>query len=172
MEEAMPRRTLAERLERAARRKARAEQEAAKLKLMQRKERTRRLIEIGGLAAKAGIDGLSTAALYDRFLVIADEAKDRNAVLLWERTGGRHFHHEEEDRVVAVARFGGKLPKQVSDQLRALGFHWNRLLVQWEGKVDFDGAKAFVEGQGGEIRLVPAKPDSGTVPRRSPPAPR
>ena len=72
----MPKLTLAERLQRAAERKARAEQEQARLKIMQRKERTRRLIELGGLAVKAGIDGLSTAALYDRFLAIAAEAKD------------------------------------------------------------------------------------------------
>jgi hypothetical protein len=150
----MPKRTLADRLAIAARRKARAEQEQAKLKLMQRKERTRRLIEIGGLAVKAGIDGLSAAALYDRFLRIADEASDPKAVALWERSGGRHFHQEDDTRVVAVAKFAGKILPDLTSQLRELGFHWNRLLIQWEGKVEWDEAKAFVEGKGGKIRQV------------------
>jgi len=72
----MPKLTLAERLQKADARKARAEQEAARLKLMQRKERTRHLIEVGGLLVKAGIDKLPSAALYDRFLRIAAEAED------------------------------------------------------------------------------------------------
>lgn len=84
----MPKLTLAERLERAAARKARAEQEAARLKLMQHKERTRHLIEVGGLAVKAGIDELPPAALYDRFLAIAAEASD-NHKLAWERARPR-----------------------------------------------------------------------------------
>ena len=70
----MPKLTLAQRLEKAAARKAKVEQEEARLKLQQRKERTRRLIEIGGLAVKAGIDDLPAAALYDRFLAIAADA--------------------------------------------------------------------------------------------------
>ena len=166
----MPKRTLAERLALAAQRKARAEQQQAKLKLMQRKERTRRLIEIGGLAAKAGIDGLSAAALYDRFLEIAAGAKDPKAVAVWERSGGRYFHQEEgeDSRVVAVAKFAGKIPPDLTAQLRELGFHWNRLLIQWEGKVEWDGARTFVESEGGTISMV----NGGLTPSPSTPKPR
>jgi hypothetical protein len=110
----MPKLTLAERLERAAARKARAEQEAARLKLMQRKERTRHLIEVGGLAVKAGIDELPPAALYDRFLIIAAEASDKKAVASWERAGSRHFQAEEDTRVVAVAKFPGKIEPELA----------------------------------------------------------
>lgn len=150
----MPKLTLAERLQRAAERKARAEQEQARLKIMQRKERTRRLIELGGLAVKAGIDGLSTAALYDRFLAIAAEAKDPAAVAHWERAGSRHFQKEEDAKVVAVARFVGTIETELAASLRAVGFRWNRLLHQWEGKVNFAEAKALVEGMGGVIEEV------------------
>jgi Conjugal transfer protein TraD len=168
----MPKRTLAERLERAAQKKAQAEQEQAKLMLMQRKERTRRLIEIGGLAAKAGIDGLSTAALYDRFLRIAEEAADPNAVTLWERAGGRHFHREQgdESRVVAIAKFPSKLPPDLTAQLRELGFKWNRFLVHWEGQVEWEDAKVLVEGKGGTIAKVNGAVPSPVLPGEPTPA--
>jgi hypothetical protein len=152
----MPKLTLAERLERAAGRKARAEQEAARLKLIQKKQRTRRLIEIGGLAVKAGIDELPAAALYDRFLRIADEAKDAKAVTQWERAGSRHFQAEEDTRVVAVARFAAKIEPEVAASLRSIGFRWNRFLKQWEGNVDYDEAAKMVKSQGGSISKLEA----------------
>jgi hypothetical protein len=150
----MPKLTLAERLVRADARKARAEQEAARLKLMQRKERTRHLIEIGGLAVKAGIDELPPSALYDRFLTIAAEASDKKAVASWERAGSRHFQAEEDIRVVAVAKFTSKIEPELAASLRSIGFRWNRYLKQWEGKVEYAEAAPLVRGQGGKIEKV------------------
>jgi|GEM_PF-1316311 len=156
--DAMPKLTLAERLQKADARKARAEQEAARLKLMQRKERTRHLIEVGGLLVKAGIDQLPPAALYDRFLRIAAEAKDDSkAVAAWERAGGKHFQKEADTRVVAIARFGTKIDQELAATLRSYGFRWNRFLKQWEGKVDFEEARDTVEGIGGTIKKVEEK---------------
>jgi len=153
----MPKLTLAERLEKAAARKARAEQEASRLKLMQRKERTRHLIEVGGLLVKAGIDKLPPAALYDRFLRIAAEAEDPKSVTAWERAGSKHFQKEADTRVVAIARFGSKIDTELAATLRDLGFRYNRFLKQWEGKVDFANAKSVVEGMGGAIKKVEEK---------------
>ena len=147
----MPKLTLAQRLERAAARKAKAEQEAARLKLIQKKERTRRLIELGGLAVKAGIDDLPPAALYACFLRIATHAKEPGTLACWEREGGRYFQAEEDARVVAIARFVAKIEPELAATLRALGFRWNRFLKQWEGKVDYASAEAVVTSQGGSI---------------------
>jgi hypothetical protein len=153
-ENVMPKLTLAERLERASARKAKAEQEAARLKTIQRKERTRRLIEIGGLAVKAGIDALPSTALYDRFVRIAAEAKDAKAVAQWERAGAQHFQVEADNRVVAVATYADKIEPEVAASLRGIGFRWNRFLKQWEGNVEFDEAKALVEETGGTISKI------------------
>ena len=147
----MPKLTLAQRFERAEARRAKAEQEAARLKLIQKKERTRRLIELGGLAVKAGIDELPAAALYACFMRIAADAKDSDTLSRWEREGGRHFQVEEDARLVAIARFPDKIEPEVAASLRAIGFRWNRYLKQWEGKVDFAEAKAIVTSQRGTI---------------------
>lgn len=150
----MPKLTLAQRLEKAEARKAKAEQDAARLKIQQRKERSRRLIALGGLAVKAGIDELPAAALYACFLKIAEGAKDADTVTRWEREGGRHFQAEEDARVVAIARFSTKIEPELAASLRGIGFRWNRFLKQWEGKVLLAEAESLVTSQGGTIEEV------------------
>jgi len=69
---------------------------------VQRRERTRHLIELGGLVAKAGLVDLSQddrAALYGAFLELADRLKASDgaaAKQLWRRRGQRAFAAETE----------------------------------------------------------------------------
>jgi hypothetical protein len=70
--------------------------------VVQRRERTHQLIELGGLVAKAGLVDLTQddrAALYGAFLELADrlQAPDGDgAKLLWRRRGQRAFASEAE----------------------------------------------------------------------------
>lgn len=67
---------------------------------MKRRERTRHLIEVGGLVAKAGLIELTDddrAVLYGALLTIADRlgGEDRpQALALWRRRGRRAFENE------------------------------------------------------------------------------
>lgn len=69
---------------------------------MQRRERTRQLIELGGLVHKAGLVELADddrAVLLGAFLAVADRLKgeDRErALLLWRRRGRRAFGQDAE----------------------------------------------------------------------------
>lgn len=70
---------------------------------MKRRERTRHLIELGGLVIKAGLVDLTDddrATLYGAFLSIAarlqSEERD-NALALWKRRGKRAFEAEQMD---------------------------------------------------------------------------
>jgi hypothetical protein len=69
---------------------------------VQRRERTRQLIERGGLVAKAGLVDLTQddrAALYGAFLEVADRlkaTKGDNVRLLWRSRGQRAFATEAE----------------------------------------------------------------------------
>ena len=156
----MAKTTLADKLAKVAQRKAKAEQEEARLKDRQRAERTRQLIELGGLIAKAGIDGLPPGALYACFLRIAEEAKDKSKVAVWEREGSPHFRADGDAREIAIARFPSKVETGLAASLRNLGFRWNRLLGQWEGNVSFEDAEKAVTSAGGTI----SKPAPGTSP--------
>ena len=147
----MAKSTLADQLAKVAERKAKAEQDEARLKERQRAERTRQLIELGGLVAKAGIDGLPPSALYACFLRIAEDARDAGNVAAWERDGARHFQQETDAREIAIARFSGKVETDLAMSLRTLGFRWNRLLGQWEGNVRYAEAEKAVTAAGGTI---------------------
>lgn len=65
-----------------------------------RRERTRQLIELGGLVAKAGLVDLTDddrATLYGSFLAIADRLRSEergNALVVWQRKGKRAFKAE------------------------------------------------------------------------------
>ncbi len=65
-----------------------------------RRERTRHLIELGGLVVKAGLVDLTNddrAVLYGAFLTVADRLRSderTNALTLWRRKGRRAFATE------------------------------------------------------------------------------
>ena len=67
---------------------------------MARRERTRHLIELGGLVQKAGLVELADddrATLYGAMLDLAARARDDgNALALWKRRGKRAFDAESE----------------------------------------------------------------------------
>lgn len=69
--------------------------------MVQRRERTHHLIELGGLVVKAGLVDLTDddrATLYGAFLTVADrlQGEERaNALALWQRKGKRAFEAEQ-----------------------------------------------------------------------------
>lgn len=68
--------------------------------VVQRRERTRHLIELGGLVQKAGLVDLADddrATLYGAMLELAAKAReDGNTLALWKRRGRRAFDAEAE----------------------------------------------------------------------------
>ncbi len=68
--------------------------------VVQRRTRTRHLIELGGLVQKAGLVELTSddrATLYGAMLELAGRARDKNAgniMALWKRRGKRAFDME------------------------------------------------------------------------------
>ncbi len=73
---------------------------------MERRERTRHLIELGGLVQESGLVELAgddRATLYGAMLDLAGRAKDGdcdNALALWKRRGKRTFDAEAEAGLV------------------------------------------------------------------------
>lgn len=83
--------------------------------VVQRRERTRHLIELGGLVQKSGLVELTDddrATLYGAMLDLAGRAQDDdgvNAMALWKRRGKRAFDSESEtaqDKPLADAQSG------------------------------------------------------------------
>jgi hypothetical protein len=72
---------------------------------VKRRERTRHLIELGGLVVKSGFEELTgddRAALYGGFLELVLQLQQESCgpmLALWRRRGGRTFKEEYEKRV-------------------------------------------------------------------------
>ena len=112
-------RSLAERMRTHEQQKARLAEQEAKLKDAERRARTRRLIEAGGLIEKTGLLDLDANALYGALLSLRDGApgRQRSGVGKWTALGGRTFAHE-----ATPARRRSSEP--VIDHLRRR--HWRR----------------------------------------------
>ena len=71
---------------------------------MQRRERTRHLIELGGLVQKAGLVDLAEddrATIYGALLELVGKAQSDNkgdALALWKRRGKRAFDMDQDEQ--------------------------------------------------------------------------
>jgi hypothetical protein len=155
-------RSLAERLHAHEQQKARIAEQEAKLKTAERKARTRRLIEAGGLVDKVGLLDLDANALYGALLSLRDGAGDKDQVSKWTALGGRTFAREarqrDEGKEPIVLSFPAALDRDVTTALRAAGFRFNKVLQHWEGLARYDEANSLVKAHDGTAQRVAAPP--------------
>jgi hypothetical protein len=151
-------RSLAERLRAHEQQKARLAEQEAKLKDAERRARTRRLIEAGGLIDKAGLLELQPNALYGALLSLRDGAADNDQISRWTALGGRAFAREarlrDAGKEAIVLTFPAALAKEATTTLRAVGFRFNKVLQHWEGLARFEDADSLVKAHGGTARRV------------------
>jgi len=155
-------RTLAERLRAHEQQKARLAEQEAKLKTADRKQRTRRLIEAGGLVDKAGLLDLEPNALYGALLSLRDGASDKDQVGKWTARGGRAFDREarlrDKGKEPIVLTFAAALDREITTALRGAGFRFNKVLQHWEGLARPDDAQQLATAHGGTVRRITATP--------------
>ncbi len=153
-------RSLAERLRSHEQQKARLAEAEAKLKTAERKQRTRRLIEAGGLVDKAGLLDLEPNALYGALLSLRDQV-DAAQLAKWTALGGRTFDREakahEAGREAFVLTFPTALPRDAGIALRAAGFRFSKVLQHWEGLARPENAEQLAAAQGGIARRIGAQ---------------
>lgn len=160
-------RSLAERIGAHEQHKARLAEQEAKLKDAERKVRTRRLIQAGGLVDKAGLLDLDSNALYGALLSLRDGLDDPEQVARWSTLGGRAFareaHLEDEGKEAIILAFPTALARDTTTALRAAGFRFNKLLQHWEAAPGSPTPKPSPR---------PMAATSGAPPSRSRPPPR
>jgi hypothetical protein len=156
-------RTLAERMRAHEQSKARLAEAEARLKLDERKQRTRRLVEAGALVEKTGLLELDTNALYGALLSLRDGVDNAQQVEQWSALGGRTFAREararDEGKEPVLLSFPAALSKDVTTVLRKAGFRYSRVMQHWEGLARFDEAEALARSHGGAARRVAGAAD-------------
>lgn len=114
--------------------KSRIEHQEKLLKLKERKNRTRLLIEVGGVASKAGIDHLNTNTLLGAFLEIKEKEKDEGAIKQWTKKGAEALDlDKKQNGEPLIVTFAEEPVKSVKVKLRGVGLRWNRFRREWQG---------------------------------------
>ena len=161
----MARTTLAERMTRLEQQKNRIAETETRLKLEERKARTRRLIEAGGLIEKAGLIDLDPNALYGALLSLKPSLDDAGKIASWKAEGGRAFDSEvkarEEGKVPLTVTLPGAQPLHATTRLRKLGFRFSKVMQHWEGLARYNEAAELAAELGGTVKRVgPAETDA------------
>ena len=79
-------------------RKNRLKQLDASLSIQERKQRTRRLIALGGLVSKAQLDNWNTNALLGALLFVKEKEVDASQMNEWVHKGGAAFSEEKTQK--------------------------------------------------------------------------
>lgn len=164
-------RSLAERLRAYEQQKARLAETEAKLKEAEKRARTRRLIEVGGIAERAGLAELPTAQLYGALLSLRGSLNDAKHLDQWAVAGSQAMLEEdetqEENFEPIVLTFSAKPDKEASALLRSGGFRFNKVFGHWEGFGQLEAAQQLAADLAGEARKVssaPAAPQRPSAP--------
>jgi len=117
--------------------------EEIRLKLVERKMRTRHLIEVGGLIVKAGLDYLPTNTLYGALLSIAESLETNGAIKeQWSKIGKIKLDQEQINKHAVILKFEQETSSEVRSHIRTHNLKWNKLRSEWYGYVtDIDSLK-------------------------------
>ena len=108
--------------------------EETRLKLKERKMRTRHLIEVGGLITKAGLDYLSTNTLYGALLSIASSLEANQLIKdEWTKIGKTKLDQEQINKHALILKFEQEPSSEIRKVVRNHGLKWNNLRCEWYG---------------------------------------
>jgi len=114
--------------------KSRIEQQERLIKLKERKNRTRVLIEIGGIASKAGIDHLNTNTLLGAFIEIKEKEQEEGLLKRWTKKGAEALDRDKKKNGEPfIVTFNAEPEKKVKIEIRQAGLRWNRFRKEWQG---------------------------------------
>ena len=151
-------RTLSERLRAHEQSKARLAEAEAKLKLDERKQRTRRLVEAAPWSRSAACWNWTATPSTVPCCPSATAPTIRLQVEKWAALGGRTFAREakarDEGKEAVLLTFTAPLPKDATTALRKAGFRYSKVMQHWEGLARSDDADALAKAHGGTARRV------------------
>jgi len=123
------------------------------LKETMRRERTRRLIEMGGLIAKAGMDTLNTHALYGALLSLKEKMNKPENLQEWSQKGASAFITDQTrgEGIPLIVQFKEKPSEEARAAIRALGLKWNTIRQEWQGIANFEEVKSVAQHYNGNV---------------------
>lgn len=130
--------------------------EEIRLKLKERKMRTRNLIELGGLLVKAELNYLPINALYGALLSLAESLNENPKIKdIWIQKGHDAFNAEKLQKTAVILKFEEQPSTQIRDQIRSSGLFWNKFRAEWYGHVtDMESFKKILENTNHNLEII------------------
>ena len=114
--------------------KARLERKEKSLMEMERKLRIRKLIELGSLVSKAGIEEMDIDTLFGSFLEIKEKSTNENVLKAWNEKGSQAFTFNKKNRLQRlIISFREDPPQETKNVLRDMRFRWYAFRREWYG---------------------------------------
>lgn len=135
--------------------KNRVREEETLLKSRERKARTRKLIELGGLIAKAQLGHLPSNAHYGSFLHLKSQlSQDAKLLEQWAYQGGAAFAQKESQKSTVIVSFAEKPSADTCLQMQALGLKWNAIRQEWQGHVVLQEVTDLLQDRNAVVQKV------------------
>lgn len=140
--------------------KAKLQSQEQKLKLTERKKRTRRLIELGGLIVKAELEELNNNTLLGALLSLKHHMTNTETIISeWTEQGARAFELQKLsdgvgnslDLIPLIITFKMEPPRELKSQLRDLNFKWNPFRKEWYGYGNLHELKSLIKPANGTV---------------------
>jgi len=125
----------------------------------ERKERTRKLIELGGLLVKANLDHIDAKTLYGALLTLQSQAENSTILTQWSKQGQIAFaeKNKADNTIPLVVQFQNKPSPEARTALRALGLRWNSIRQEWQGITQPEPVQNAAKEFGGKVILMDSK---------------
>jgi len=122
----------------------------------ERKERTRKLIELGGLFIKANLDHIDARTLYGALLTLQPQAENSTTLTQWSKQGQIAFieKNKADNAVPLVVQFHDKPAPEARMALRSLGLRWNSIRQEWQGITQLEPVQNTAEQFGGKVIII------------------
>lgn len=135
--------------------KSRIEARERFIKEKERKIRTRKLIELGGIVVKSGVQALNNNQLLGALIQIRNQMSKESNRSKWKEEGAAAFEKEErKNGTPLIVSFEREPERDIKEKLRDLGLRWNRFRREWEGCCDQQVIKKELEGRSAKITVV------------------
>lgn len=118
---------------------------------MERKSRTRRLIELGGLVSKAGLEDLDSNTLLGGLIHLKQLATDSKMKEEFAHQGGQAFAKENQKKSPVIVKFDEKPDEKIRTKIREIGIKWNAIRQEWHGYVDLVVLKNLLKNEDADV---------------------
>jgi hypothetical protein len=127
------------------------------LQVQERKQRAKRLIDLGALIDKAGLGHLSPEELLGALISLKPLAEDEKQKAAWATQVHESLKGEPISPTTPLVITCAKPPShEIKAQLKTLGFHWNRFRNEWQGYGDVEAIKKHIKSDGLRIDTLKA----------------